>query len=365
MNIKSILFFADRLPPLIGGMEMHARYFIEYFSDHSAFPLLGIITKSPAGEDLLIEKDYRRSIDIKMLPKLFKPTILFFNSGRWIEELATLHLLFPSAIFIYRTGGNEIIKAPLEHQTIFEHPLRQAYWVTNLNHSIDLLITNSAFTETRLREIGITCAFARCIGGVNTIALKQQSSSSTKNTLHLFCAARFVPYKNHHLLISIFHQLILRGHAIRLRFAGDGPLLAEIKDHVKNSKLESAVEFLGAVDNETVCQEIADADVYIQLSTDYVTKVLGGEYIHSEGMGRSILEALSAGTFVIAGKCGALSEIITPNNGLLIELNDLTTITDKIEQALNQLPVNLPGTDDYSWENLFNHYEKMMMQVTA
>lgn len=29
MSRLGILFFADRLPPLIGGMEMHAKYFIE------------------------------------------------------------------------------------------------------------------------------------------------------------------------------------------------------------------------------------------------------------------------------------------------------------------------------------------------
>jgi glycosyltransferase involved in cell wall biosynthesis len=363
MTTKPILFFADRLPPLIGGMEMHARYFIEHFSEHTTFPLIGTITKTPAGEDCLITNENKKIIDFKMLAKAFQPALLFFNSGRWIEKLAQLRHLFPTATFLYRTGGNEILKAPLEQKIILDHKLRQAYWASILNNSLDLLITNSAFTEARLREIGITCTLARCIGGVNTTTIKQKSPAHSHNTLRLFCAARFVPYKNHSLLIKVLHELILRGHAINLRLAGDGPLFAEIKNQIKQYKLEAAVEFLGAVDNETVCQEIVDADIYIQLSSDYVTKVSGGEYIHSEGMGRSILEALSAGTFVVAGKCGALPEVVTEDKGLLVELNDLTTLTNQIEKAIKLLPINLPGTHDYSWSNLFRQYERLMARL--
>ncbi|MDF2866693.1 MAG: hypothetical protein K0S11_163 [Gammaproteobacteria bacterium] len=364
MDQRVILFFADRLPPLIGGMEMHGRYFIEHFSDHKSLPLTGIVTKTPNGEDCLIAKNHKYVIDIEKLPTLVKPDILFFNSGKWIEELIELRHLFPSAYFIYRTGGNEILKAPLARQAIFEHKLRQAYWASSLNQAIDLLITNSNFTEARLREIGIKCAFARCIGGVNPTALKSKSSIQNNSPLRLFCAARFVAYKNHELLLSVFHELILRGQDICLHLAGDGPLLDDIKRQVKAYKLESVVKFLGALDNEAVCQEITSADVYIQLSTDYLTKVPGGTYIHTEGMGRSILEALSAGTFVIAGKSGALPEMVSEDRGLLVDVNDRTAITDKIEQTLKQLPSKLPPIEDYSWANLFSRYEEIMMRLT-
>jgi glycosyltransferase involved in cell wall biosynthesis len=366
MNSKSILFFADRLPPLVGGMEMHAHYFIEYFSDHLSFPLLGTISKTSTGENILISKQSENIIDIETLPQLFNPNIIFFNSGRWIEKLEFLRKLFPTAVFIYRTGGNEILKAPLVDQDISNHKLRQDYWASTLNNTIELIITNSNFTETRLRKIGIKPSFARCVGGVNISALKRKSFVSSYNRVQLFCAARFVPYKNHHLLLSLIHQLILRSHPISLRLAGDGPLLSKIKAQAKEYKLDSIVEFLGALNNEETCKEIANADIYIQLSTDYLTKVPGGEYIHSEGMGRSILEALSAGTFIIAGKCGALFEIVDKNKGLLVDVNNvnLAKITDNVEAILKKLPIKLPFITEYSWENLFLRYEKLMLELT-
>ena len=125
--IQNILFFADRLPPLPGGMEVHAGYFIDHFTNHPRFQISGVITKNLTGEDCTLNGEDRQPITIKDLPNRFDPSIIFFNSGRWIEELKQIRTLFPRAFFLYRTGGNEIIKAPLMKNKIFNHSLRQAH----------------------------------------------------------------------------------------------------------------------------------------------------------------------------------------------------------------------------------------------
>jgi hypothetical protein len=76
-------------------------------------------------------------------------------------------------------GQVEIVKAELADKSIAKHTLRQAYWVNTLNDSISLLITNSAYTERRLRELGITCPFVRFVGGVNTAALRLATLSAS------------------------------------------------------------------------------------------------------------------------------------------------------------------------------------------
>lgn len=357
-----ILLFADRLPPKIGGMEMHAHYFINHFSSNDSFQLIGTITKSDDDEDLLLVSDQKIPISLPELAQKTNPNIIFFNSGKWIEELEDIRLLFPNATFIYRTGGNEILKAPLVKYHKDNHKTRQAIWATIINSSIDLMITNSVFTEKRLNNLGIKCELSRVVGGVNTDAIAKSKTQSS-DTLKLFCAARFVPYKNHKLLITVISQLTKRGYNLFLTLAGDGPLLEDTQSHVKNLGLESAVSFLGPVDNESVCEEIRRSDVYIQLSGDHITHVKGGKYLHTEGMGRSVLEAISAGTFVIAGKSGALPEIITKSNGLLVELNNLDDITNSIDKTLNNLPTSLPSTDKYSWEHVFSQYESIMSEL--
>lgn len=358
MQQSGILFFADRLPPLIGGMEIHAKYFIEYFDNHHTFPILGIVTKNTIGHDCVILKGNNRLIGLDELAHLFNPSFLFFNSGRWIETFAQLRNSFPKAKFIYRTGGNEILKAELVSKKKSSYLARRAYWVHTLNETIDLLLTNSIYTESRLREIGITCPFKCFIGGVHTSALKTTKALDPK-CLTIFCAARFVPYKHHAIMVNLAHELVLRGYSFTLRLAGDGPFLEEIKSQVAKYKLTSVIKFLGVLDNEKTCQEIADATIYMQLSGDHLTKVPGGSYIHSEGMGRSILEALTAGTFVIAGKGGALSEVVVPPYGLLVNLDHFHTMVDQVADILKAPLVKIPIGDKFCWSKVFKGYETL------
>lgn len=347
----ALWLYADRLPPLIGGMEMHARYFIEHFDGHARFPLEGLITKDGAGADRSLRQAAR------------EPAIVFFNSGRWIEHLADIRSAHPTALFVYRTGGNEVLKAPLERMQIEAHGARQAFWADALNGAIDLLVTNSAFTEHRLRDLGVRCPFLRCVGGVNVGALRRAPAHTGPTVL--FCAARFVPYKQHARLLALIAALIARGHDLRLRLAGDGPLEPAARELSARLGLAERVEFLGVLDNETACAETAAADFYIQLSADVDTAVPGGRYLHSEGMGRSILEALSAGTFVIAGRSGALPEVVTPERGLLLDLDQPDeALAVGISRVLAERPRPAP-TDVYGWPTVFARYERCWEELLA
>ena len=354
---SSILLFADRLPPLVGGMEMHASYFMRHFRDHRQFPLMAVISKDHRGSDCLVTVSDREPVDLEQLAARYKPTILFFNSGRWIEDLRTLRSLFPNAEFTYRTGGNEILKAPLERVPIGSHADRRRFWVDTLNDTIDTLVTNSQFTEGRLRNAGVACPFLRCVGGVNFPAVSTPRPV-WRGPPVLLCAARFVPYKHHTLLIEIAAALRARGHAFELRLAGDGPLLEEARALVRGHGLDQMVRFLGALPHEATCAEIVAADVYVQLSGNVLTPVPGGSYIHAEGMGRSILEALSAGTYVIAGRGGALHEIVERGRGELVDIGQPEQVIEALSRVLGDPPERRGPTDAYDWSHLFTRYTR-------
>ncbi|NGX26208.1 MAG: GDP-mannose-dependent alpha-(1-6)-phosphatidylinositol monomannoside mannosyltransferase [Chlamydiae bacterium] len=337
MKKRPQLLFADRLPPLVGGVEMHAGAFIRYFREHSTYPIARVI-EGPVEKTPLSEA----------------PSILFFNSGRWIEQMPLIRRQYPSASIIYRTGGNEIIKASLDC-CLNSHQRRQAIWIKTLNGIVDLMITNSAFTENRLRDLGLTVPFARCVGGVDSI-LSSSNPRQTSKSLCFFSAARFVPYKNHHLLIAAFNELHRRGREFSLFLAGDGSLLEKAQSDARGNP---KIVFFGRCDNQEILRQMVEADVYVQLSSDYETEVPGGSYIHTEGMGRSILEAISVGTYVIAGRCGALDEIVTPERGELIPLNSFHEIVKSLEAILNSPPERRPLTDAFNWNYLFKRYENL------
>lgn len=367
--MPSTLLFADRLPPQTGGMEMHARYFIEFFAESREYPLLGVITRDAAQRDCLLVGDMRvpKNLRSALAELREEPGVVFFNSGRWIEDITALRAMSPTSLFVYRTGGNEILKAPLDRPDLSDHRDRQRFWVERLNQSLDLLVTNSAFTEARLAELGLRQElFFRCVGGVNMDAMRSSPPPTPSNGRPvLFCAARFVPYKNHELLLESLAILMRRGVEFCLRLAGDGPLLSAALRQVELLGLGDRVEFLGRLTNEQVLDHMAGADFYVQLSSDFVTEVPGGSYVHSEGMGRSILEAIACGTHVIAARSGALPEIVTEDRGVLVELGPAEAVADAIEPRLRLSEPRRAVDNTYAWENVFSRYVHRWKELGA
>jgi len=350
---QSVLFFADKLWPNIGGMETHAEYFIKYFRESQNFPLTGVVTFNEHQIPIIKYEEIERPFDFNC--KLLETaSIVFHNSGKWICDMEQLKKRAPNALHVYRTGGNEIIKAELPLPSPENHKERQSKWVDIINANINLMITNSVFTEKRLRDQGIKIPFLYTPGGVAPVTHHAQIKDS--KLIKLFCAARFVPYKNHRLLIQVIDLLLKTGINLELKLAGDGPLLEECLELTKQIGNRNPFIFLGKISNEQVIEEIQKSDYYIQFSTDLVTEVRGGSYIHTEGMGRSILEAISNGVFVIALEAGALTEFITPNRGILIPYGPAYEIAEKLIPVLRNKPSKLKPTNEYSWDNVFKKY---------
>ncbi len=364
---KNILLFADKLPPQYGGMESHAEYFIKHFSNHKEFCLRAIVTKDSQMDDLLIEDDSCTKVVLENYLKTinWKVDIVFFNSGRWIEELHVIRSILPSSLLAYRTGGNEILKADLVRNKIVIHADRQLFWRNQINENIDILITNSDYTENRLSGLRLhTSLFKKCVGGVDTEYIKRLNRKpSNENKIPVFfCASRFVHYKNHNLLIDTFKKLNDQGYKFALILAGDGPLLEEVIALVQETKLNKQVSFTGPMTNHQVLLQMLSADFYIQLSSEFLVTVEGGSYIHSEGMGRSILEAISLGLFVITASTGALPEIVSPNRGVLVNIDSPMDVFEKIKNAIGNRKPKSTISEKYSWDRYFSQYEKLFIK---
>lgn len=132
----------------------------------------------------------------------------------------------------------------------------------------------------------------------------------------LFSAGSLVEHKDHANLMKAF--LLVRSifPETRLCIAGDGPLLDPLKTLRASLGLESAVTFLGhRSDAPGICRS---ADVYVSSSW-------------SEGLGTSILEALTAGTPVAATEAGGAREMIIPGTtGMLTPARNPEALADAI-----------------------------------
>lgn len=104
-----------------------------------------------------------------------------------------------------------------------------------------------------------------------------------------------------------------------LRIIGDGPMLDQVQ-HA--SRTMPGVKLLGRMAPEQVLEQVGNARCFLLPSTWY------------EGMPRTIIEAFSRGTPVIAFGLGAMKEIIDHNaTGLLVEPGNNVRLAAAIDQA--------------------------------
>ena len=122
--------------------------------------------------------------------------------------------------------------------------------------------------------------------------------------------------KGHGDLLRAMASAAPRARNLRFWIAGDGPLGAGLKEERRTLGLEGAVNFLGFRTDVPALLRAAD---FFCLPT------------RSEGLGSSILEAMSAGLPVVASRVGGVPEIVEDGRtGTLIAPGDIAALADSM-----------------------------------
>jgi glycosyltransferase involved in cell wall biosynthesis len=157
---------------------------------------------------------------------------------------------------------------------------------------------------------------------------------------YIFTAARLTAWKGVDYLIDAVAQV----PTVTLIVAGDGPSKAALAARAKASK--AAVQFVGKVQHDQMA-------LYMR-ATDYLALYSG-----YEGLSHTILEALYAGTPVIASDRGGNPEIVQSGvNGLLVKHPDLSSLIDALHTAFTGdtqqtlAAGTTHGLDRFAWPSL-------------
>lgn len=164
--------------------------------------------------------------------------------------------------------------------------------------------------------------------GINTEEMspnvpKIEAWNDGKKTI--LAAARHDPRKGLEYGIKAVSLLVKVGRIdIKLRITGKGQDTGRLKALVKELGLEDFVEFLGILDRETLAMAYRTASVFISPAT-------GGE-----GFGRTIAEALSCGTLVVASDINGYREVMQGKPFTrMIEPRNIPSLADGIGEMLD------------------------------
>jgi glycogen(starch) synthase len=185
---------------------------------------------------------------------------------------------------------------------------------------------------------------------------------------YIFSAGRFLHIKGIDVLINAFCLLVSKGYKVDLILAGEGTEQSKYEELAgkaglnwvergqENNESGSKILYWGKADREEMKKLLAGSEMTVVPS-------------RVETFGLIVLEALAAGTPVIASNVGGIPEILQDGVGLIVAPNDETALADAMEKLLNDSDLRvdlikngLNRTLDFSWDliaekylNLANH----------
>jgi glycosyltransferase involved in cell wall biosynthesis len=170
----------------------------------------------------------------------------------------------------------------------------------------------------------------------------------------LLTVCRLVPWKGVDALIRLVAQL----PDTRLVIAGDGQIRGELGELATQTGVADRVIFLGDVPNREVAGYMRQANVFVLNST-------------YEGLPHVVLEAMAAGTPVIATDAGGTSEVVEHGaTGLLVPVGDTAALRGAVERLCTDTALRAQLTAEasrrlaahFSFDAMINGTEAVLAQ---
>lgn len=162
---------------------------------------------------------------------------------------------------------------------------------------------------------------------------------------------RLVQQKGFDVLIAAFGRVAPDHPDLEMVIAGDGPERAALERHAVETGLADRIQFLGYVDHGRALSLFAGAEMFVLCS-------------RHEPQGIVVLEAMAAGTPVIASEVGGVPEVVNGDNGLLFPAGDSEALAERMTAilespaAIDRLTLAASSTvQDFSWTAIATQYD--------
>jgi glycosyltransferase involved in cell wall biosynthesis len=175
-------------------------------------------------------------------------------------------------------------------------------------------------SKARLVLNGIHTDCPQCSDPSQRAAARQQLQVGAEDFVY-GCVGRLVPLKDHATAIRAFAEMFAQQPHSRLALLGDGPLRAELETLAAQLGVSSAMRFLGQRNDVRALLPGLDAFVMPSLT---------------EGHSIALLEAMAAGSAVLATGVGGNPEIVEDGeSGLLVAPGNPSALTAAMRRLMD------------------------------
>lgn len=217
------------------------------------------------------------------------------------------------------------------------------------NNSTKVRSLNSLMTK-KLLEAGVTSNIVEVPTRVNFSLFDNPKSSFdlSGGVVNLVSVGRFVKEKNYLNLIKVLSKWDVDFH---LTLIGGGPQKVELLNLIDELGLGNSVKLVEWIQQKRLVTLIKDSDIYIQSSI-------------SEGMPRSLLEAMALRMPIISTNVGFIPGFLNDADNALLIAPDLSTLIQHLDTLIKseKLRIELArrayykAFSDYEWNKNMNIY---------
>jgi len=232
-------------------------------------------------------------------------------------DLIDGHYLYPDGVAAFRLA--KALDKPLvltargsDVNFWLEQPSCQAAILRAVDYAAKVICVSRDLKE-RLMRHGV--AADKLVVVMNGVDRSLFTPGDRDDKDYLLSVGNLVPLKGHEIILEALSRL----PAEKLVLIGSGELEKHLKDMARRLNIMDRVTFLPAVAQSQLAGYYAGAKATILMSA-------------MEGMPNVILESLATGTPVIATAVGGIPEVITDNNGILLENRTAEDLTRAISR---------------------------------
>jgi len=333
-------------PQAMGGMQRHSRLLAEHLSRHAEVDLtvihphvdgifaqeLGIqeVTVPPIDEDrtyIFELKRYSRHVADR-LDELMPDVVLSQGFSVWVDlrKWGKKTIVHPHGLEMFQmtTRKEKLLGFPFRRS--LRSIIRKSARVVSLGGKLTAILNDQV--------AGSACSVVTIPNAVDVPAVPP--AFPVANTpMHLFFVGRFAFNKGIDLLLEVAQRLVQEGRTNDIHFdlAGDGPLMASIKE----KGVPPNVTLHGRVDDPQLDHLYATCHALI-LPTRF------------EGMPTVVLEAMARKRPIIVSDVGATAEQVNMHNGYLLPSGDVDALYDAVTSMRERKPEVWEKMGEYSFD---------------
>jgi glycosyltransferase involved in cell wall biosynthesis len=157
---------------------------------------------------------------------------------------------------------------------------------------------------------------------VDTDVFVPSRSRDCRAMKHLITVGSLIERKGHQDLLTALADLRRRGARLTLDIIGDGPRKPYLERLANDLGVAESVRFAGSQPKRAVADAMQRADAFVLASL-------------SENLPCVLLEAMSSGLPVVATRVGGVSEVVGPNEGILVPPGSAEALADGLERLVS------------------------------